>query len=201
MLETNNKRYLFFDIECCNGYDMCTFGYVIIDANFNIIECDDIVMNPRKKFKVSRGGFDPWQSLAYSEEYIRQQKPFQEHYSKIKNLLTATNQVILGHAVGGDIGYLKLATKKSKCQPIKFRAYDTQKIYSKSVSNPQPLGLEKIATNLNIQFDDIKLHKSCDDAKLSMLIVKALCKKLNCSLDELINSTPCCIVKSISNSK
>ena len=29
-------RYLFFDIECCNGRDICEFGYVITDTEFNI---------------------------------------------------------------------------------------------------------------------------------------------------------------------
>ena len=31
-------RYLFFDIECCNGRDICEFGYVITDTEFNVLE-------------------------------------------------------------------------------------------------------------------------------------------------------------------
>lgn len=31
-------RYLFFDIECCNGRNICEFGYVITDDKFNILE-------------------------------------------------------------------------------------------------------------------------------------------------------------------
>lgn len=31
-------RYLFFDIECCNGRDICEFGYIITDDKFNILE-------------------------------------------------------------------------------------------------------------------------------------------------------------------
>lgn len=31
-------RYLFFDIECCNGRNICEFGYVITNDKFNILE-------------------------------------------------------------------------------------------------------------------------------------------------------------------
>ena len=31
-------RYLFFDIECCNGRNICEFGYVITDDKFNILK-------------------------------------------------------------------------------------------------------------------------------------------------------------------
>ena len=31
-------NYLYFDIECCDGKHICSFGYVITDENFNILE-------------------------------------------------------------------------------------------------------------------------------------------------------------------
>lgn len=39
-------RYLFFDIECSEGKSMCSFGYVLTDEKFRILEKDDILMNP-----------------------------------------------------------------------------------------------------------------------------------------------------------
>lgn len=43
-----SKKYLFFDIESIDRKSrfICTFGYVLIDENFNIIESDDILINP-----------------------------------------------------------------------------------------------------------------------------------------------------------
>lgn len=41
-------RYLFFDIECCNGRDICEFGYVITDTEFNVLEKNDFTINPEK---------------------------------------------------------------------------------------------------------------------------------------------------------
>lgn len=42
-------RYLFFDIECCNGRNICEFSYVINDDEFNISEKKDIIINPKKQ--------------------------------------------------------------------------------------------------------------------------------------------------------
>ena len=43
-----NKKYLFFDIESIDRKSRytCTFGYLLVDSNFNIIEKDDILINP-----------------------------------------------------------------------------------------------------------------------------------------------------------
>ena len=38
-------RYLFFDIECADGYNICAFGYVITDYNFNVLLKEDILRN------------------------------------------------------------------------------------------------------------------------------------------------------------
>ena len=31
-----NLRYLFFDIECCDGKHMCSFGYVVCDEKMKM---------------------------------------------------------------------------------------------------------------------------------------------------------------------
>ena len=42
------KKYLFFDIESIDRKSRftCTFGYVLVDKDFNVIESDDILINP-----------------------------------------------------------------------------------------------------------------------------------------------------------
>ena len=40
-------RYLFFDIECCNGRNICEFGYVITDDKFIKVLKEKI--NPENK--------------------------------------------------------------------------------------------------------------------------------------------------------
>ncbi len=43
-------RYLFFDIECSEGKSMCSFGYVLTDEKFRILEKDDFVVEQCLKF-------------------------------------------------------------------------------------------------------------------------------------------------------
>ena len=45
-------KYLFFDIECWDGNHICSFGYVIINSDFEILEKRDLVINPEKVFKL-----------------------------------------------------------------------------------------------------------------------------------------------------
>jgi hypothetical protein len=47
-------KYLFFDCECANCYDhegkICSFGYVITDESFRLLEEKDIIINPNAPF-------------------------------------------------------------------------------------------------------------------------------------------------------
>ena len=59
-------KYLFFDIECCDGTHMCSFGYALCDEKCNIIKSDDILINPEAEYfrgMHKHAGF----SLAYTE--------------------------------------------------------------------------------------------------------------------------------------
>ena len=91
--------YLFFDIECANCFDgigkICSFGYVLCDENFSVIETDDLLMNPAAPFDWYLFKKDSKCKLAYSrEDYINNPK-FPEHYKKIKSLLEESNRIVL----------------------------------------------------------------------------------------------------------
>ena len=47
-------KYLFFDTECANCFDgegkICEFGFVLTDENYQIIEKDNIIINPESPF-------------------------------------------------------------------------------------------------------------------------------------------------------
>ena len=80
-------RYLFFDIECCNGRDICEFGYVITDENFNILEKDDIIINPENKFNLTGRPGGRNISLFYSKDVYYKAKTFPHYYDRIKKLI------------------------------------------------------------------------------------------------------------------
>ena len=73
-------KYLFFDIECSDGHNICSFGYVVINDNFEIIEKDDIVINPESKFILSPSKKRPKIELAYTKEYFYSQGNFETKY-------------------------------------------------------------------------------------------------------------------------
>ena len=49
-----DKTYLLFDIECANCFNgigkMCSLGYVLVNEDFEILDEDDVVMNPETEF-------------------------------------------------------------------------------------------------------------------------------------------------------
>lgn len=179
-------KYLFFDIECSDGKHICAFGYVIVDKNFNIIEKKDIAINPKWGFRKGRAGFDPRTDLAYSVEYFRKQKSFDYHYENIKKILLLEDTIVLGHAVSSDLSFLRMACDRYNLPQIQISAYDTQNIYYQYNKQHYFRSLENIAKDLELDISNLSEHKSCDDAEISMLITKGICKNLGTSLDELL---------------
>lgn len=181
-------KYLFFDIECCDGKHLCSFGYVITNEKFEILGKEDIVINPQRRFKLGRAGFDPRIHLAYTEETFKKQKTFKYFYEKIKDLLTQENQVLLGHSLSADIQYLKIACERyDNCPEIKIEVYDTQDFYYQLNKKYKRRSLDNIVKDLNIDVSNLQEHKSCDDAHISMLVTKEICTQLNVSLNELLD--------------
>lgn len=188
-------NYLFFDIECCDGYNICSFGYVLTDNNFKIIEKKDIVMNPKAKFKLGRTGFDPKIMLLYSEEYFKSQPSFVYFYKEIKKLLSAKNTRLLGHSVSNDILFLKNACKRYKLDEIIIQAFDTQNFYYQYNKKVIKSSLTNIAKDLGINFGELYEHKSCDDAEISMLYTKTICEKLEINIEQLLKLCENSIIK------
>ena len=180
-------RYLFFDIECCDGKNICSFGYVITDADFNVLTKEDIIINPEAEFRLSRSGFDPNIKLAYDESEFFKAEPFPFHYERIKEILMDGNQIVCGHAVNNDAVFLKTACARYKLPQLSYYFADSQKIYNMLGASVN-FSLEKIAENLKIE--PMNLHKSDDDAHLTMLVVKSLCNILKLSLKEIIEICP-----------
>ena len=77
-------KYLFFDIECSNGYNICSFGYVLVSEKMRVVDKKDIVINPESKFVLGQKGHRAKIKLAYPEEYFFKQDTFPAFYGKIK---------------------------------------------------------------------------------------------------------------------
>ena len=107
-------RYLFFDIECCDGKNICEFGYVITDNKFNILEKKDIIINPENKFNLTGRSNSKDLHLCYPESIYYKSNKFPYFYEKIKKLIEYPDQLIVGHAISNDAKYLKIACQRYK---------------------------------------------------------------------------------------
>lgn len=178
-------NYLFFDIECCDGAHICSFGYVITNSKFEILEKNDILINPQWRFRKGRDGFDTTKVFSISKNDFKKLNPFTYYYEYIKNMLCNKNYVLLGHTVNSDINFVRIACERYALDVIKCEAYDTQNFYYQLNPKYPSRSLHNIVADLGIETDLVE-HKSCDDAELSMLVTKEICSRLNLTIDELI---------------
>ena len=124
-------RYLSFDIECCDGRSICEFGYVITDESFNIIEKDCFTVNPVLPFSLLRRPNQDDMKLYFSEEEYYASPEFPDFYDRIRSLLTAPDQTVIGYSTGCDAGFLRDACLRYGLPSLDFGFVDIQTIYGK----------------------------------------------------------------------
>ena len=177
--------YLCFDIECCDGQHICEFGYVITDENLAVQKKGILLINPKEKFRLTgrRDGRDI--SLHFEEEQYNAAEEFDRHYDKISRLIKHRPQTIIGFSCKNDKKYLKRACQRYDKEEIKYFAIDLQ-VYVKRLWRGGRISLEALDDELKVVRDDCLIHKSDDDAEITMRCMRALCERERCSIDELI---------------
>ncbi len=182
-------NYLFFDIECSDGRHMCSFGYVLCDCRFNVLKQEDILINPEAPFRLARYGGEPQIQLGYPKERFYSSPNFVARYDKIKRILEAKNQLVIGHSILNDVNFLQLACDRYDKPHFEYSFFDEQQIYKtinegKSVST----ALEKIAETYGVEPES--LHRSDDDSKTTMEIVRHMCADFDMSPEQLADAYP-----------
>ena len=189
-------NYLFLDIECCDGRHICSFGAVLTDRNFHMIDKFDLLMNPQFRFKLS-GRKDDGIKLFYPDEKFFEQPTFRAFYKRLKKLLTMRDVTLVGFSILNDFSFINLACKRYGLPQLDLTGYDIQLIYKKMQNDKTVRALEKIASALDIPFGALTLHRSCDDAQLSMYILRNLCYIEHMSIEQLFEKyEPYCKVES-----
>lgn len=193
-------KYLFFDIECSNGHDICSFGYCLADEKFKIIKKEDIVINPESKIVLSKKGQTAKIQLAYSQEYFNKQNPFDYYYAKICKLLTNKKHILFGHAIQSDFSFLNIACRRYGLPLIEMEGFDTQKLHHIIYKTPHVESLEKIADELEIE-KDFLFHKSSEDAHATMLITKQIFVDNELDINILKEKYSECLIKNNTSEK
>ena len=125
--------------------------------------------------------------LAYSKEDFAKAPKYPEVYEEISKIINAPDQKIFGHAVQSDIKFLKTANARYNLPQFKFDAYDTQKAFAQCGIGGGSCSLSGIARSLGYDISKMQLHKSCDDAELTMLCAKGICEKLHKTPEQVFN--------------
>ena len=182
-------RYLSFDIECCDGRSICEFGYVITDESFNIIEKDCFTVNPVLPFSLLRRPNQDDMKLYFSEEEYYASPEFPDFYDRIRSLLTAPDQTVIGYSTGCDAGFLRDACLRYGLPSLDFGFVDIQTIYGKYSGEKMQVSLGNAGAALGID-GDVILHKSDEDAYLTLKLTEELCRRLDKPLDSLVRLYP-----------
>lgn len=181
-------KLVFFDIECACVHKtyakICAFGYVVCDEKFNILQKEDILINPNGRFELTSKNGEKGIVLPYDYNDFKRYPIFKSVYCRIRNILEDKDSYILGHAVSNDVKFLNCETRRYKLPPLNFSFLDSQLIFmthNKDFSHQ--IGLEQIAKILGVEFTP---HRAVDDAYATMKITEALCKANGCTFPELI---------------
>ena len=189
-------KYLFFDIECADGgkATICSFGYVIADMNFNVIKHEDIIINPEAKFNFTGRKGRPDVEFAYPKERFLKAPTFDHFHNKIKALLEDEEHYVIGHSVGDDVKYLAMASLRYNLPPMKFEFFDTQKMYRDLSGDKKDISLENAILSLGLKHK-ITYHRSDEDARATMFVLKELLVRGNTTFEEYASKAIACTGK------
>ena len=168
-------KYLAFDIEAANGYNpasICSVGIVIADENFNILRKQNLWINPKSKYNLNGTRPNVGIDLHLDQELLERSPDFSQRYDEIASLLVDQDTIVLGHAVDSDVRMLNAACKKYKLPCIEFKFVCSQLLYKCFKDDKNVMGLDKIATELGLQFTQ---HFSDEDAMMSLFTLQYLC--------------------------
>ena len=186
---------LIFDIECCDGKHICEFGYVITNEKFEVLDKQVITINPEKPFNLTGRKNQDDLILFFSQEEYYNSPTFPTFYDKIRKLLEKQNQIIIGHAIGNDAAFLRKACQRYKLEPLNFSFVDSQKMYSEFANEKKEISLQSAEYIFDLDKPEY-LHKSDDDALLTIQLIQNMCKRLERTLEELITLCPTACGKS-----
>ena len=176
-------RYLFFDIECASVYKgskICSFGYVLTDENLNILESNDIMINPKCVWDY----YALEHILAHSKEYYESFPSFDVRYEEIKRLFS-DDVIAFGHGVTNDVRFLNDDCNRYGLPPVDFVFYDCADIYKEFENDKEVKSLAKVSKEIGEHTQGDK-HESKEDALLVYEYTKEICEKMDTSLKELL---------------
>ena len=161
-------RYVAFDIECsivipCYS-EMCEFGYVIADDEFNIVCEKNLRIKPKKVQRIIG------EKIGIKLEDFKDSPQFEEVYEEIREVLEHPDQKIFAHSAISDLKYLGRECRIKRCDYPRIEVYDTEKIY-KDYTASEKTSLESTKEWTGIDFRN---HSAIEDSKACLYIMKKI---------------------------
>lgn len=202
-------RYLFFDLEYASQKHgkskICEFGYVITNERFEIINRNNLIINPA----IQNNEWDYWalkNVLTRTKEEYLSNPTFPHYYDRIRYLLLSADYVI-GHTLNCDAKALNDDCKRYVKPSLDYVFYDVKKIYKDYSNTDNDTSVENILKQLDVKGEDT-IHDAESDAYNTMLGLKSMLDSLNVTFEDMIKLCPKSkdetnnyIVKSIDESK
>jgi len=190
-------KTVFFDTECANCFDgrgkICELGYIVCDENFNVIERENLIINPDAPF--DKKGFAMRKiklSLPYGEYGKRD--TFPSFYEKIKKIFSEKDVLVVGHGTHFDAQYILYECERYSLSPFDYRYIDTQEVVEKLYQRDKNLRLIELYDDFYPEKAREQLHSGIDDAEMTMEVLKYVIKDKKISLDEIIKKGFLCDV-------
>lgn len=184
--------YLFFDIESAHGNfskgAMCSFGYVLCNDNYDILEQDDILINPE---------LEKWDwyvvknILPYSKDVYNSMSSFPKSYERIKTLLTRPNTMIINHGIENDVFITSSTIRRYKLEQFDYHFYDTALFYKKYRNTKGTLSLDKVSEEVCFE-EPRTTHPSLEDAKRVYRIMMTIAIEKEKTIKELFDEYTFC---------
>lgn len=181
-------EFIVIDTESCTGRaddgSLCSIGYAICDEKLNILQQEDILINPLpKRFMVGdkKNAKRTGVTFAYTVEEFRSAPRFNEVYEKVKQLFS--NRIVLGFSMSNDVKYLNNACDCFSLPRIEYEFYDIQFIYQLLHPNDISVGLKTLNEKYSIEY---LAHRSDEDAAGSVILLKKFLEISKISFDDVI---------------
>ena len=184
--------YLFFDTESAKGNFhkglICSFGYVLCNKDFVVLDYDDIFINPES---------DKWEKrvvkdiIAYNPDTYAMMSSFPTHYPKIKELLTRPNTMIINHGINNDVVLIASTIKRYNLEQIDYHFYDTAMFYKKYKNEKNEKSLDIVSKEVCFE-EPRDRHPSLEDAQRVYRIMRTISIENGKTIEQLFKDYPYC---------
>ncbi|MDE5899555.1 MAG: hypothetical protein K2H09_09905 [Treponemataceae bacterium] len=98
--------------------------------------------------------------------------------------MEAPGRSVIGFSSANDVGFLTSACERYQLPAIQFAAYDAAAIIDSA--NGAHKSLADWCGHYGVDTAGLRAHRSCDDAKMTMLLLKAFCGQSGASLESVL---------------